>query len=80
MEENQHQLRTTEKRATYSLDITSHDGLGITQGDLALLIPAETVIQEEESQWAEDNQHQQRNGTAHYIDDPHYDIRNMYDT
>jgi hypothetical protein len=37
------------------LDITSHDGLGITQGDLALLIPAETVIQEEESQWAEDN-------------------------
>lgn len=43
-----------------------------------MLYPAETVIQEEESQWAEDNQQQQRNATALYIDDPYNDIRNMY--
>lgn len=51
-----------ERRVNYSLDITSHEAFKMTS-DQVLMHPAETVIQEEESQWAEDN-HPQRNTTA----------------
>ena len=50
----EYQLRMSEKRSINSHDITSHDGFIITADQVQLQL-AETVIQEEESQWAEDN-------------------------
>ncbi len=66
MEGSQH--TSVDKRVNYSLDITSQEAF-MLKSDQVLMHPAETVIQEEESQWAEDI-NPQKNTTAISLDDP----------